>query len=219
MSANKKDFRQDDLTSATGSLSIDDEPWIEQYLKGTSKKIKVETITLDQIVGKDKMPALIKIDVEGHESEVLEGGQQTIKVSKPIMIIESFPPKQERVVKTLDKIGYKIYDADRLSLLENKTCNLFAWHPDGPIRPSKIENLLSMKERNKVPLSLLIPCKNEEINIERCLKSVDWIEERFVVDSQSTDKTGEIADSLGAKVVQFEYQGGWPKKKTGHWET
>ena len=73
--------------------------------------------------------------------EVLEGGLQTIKVSKPIMIIESFPPKQERVVKALGKIGYRIYDADRLSSIQNKTSNLFAWHPEGPIDPSTIEKL------------------------------------------------------------------------------
>jgi glycosyltransferase involved in cell wall biosynthesis len=65
----------------------------------------------------------------------------------------------------------------------------------------------------KVPVSLFIPCKNEEGNIERCLNSVNWIDEKFVVDSQSTDNTVKIAESLGAKVIQFKYQGGWPKKK------
>ena len=35
----------------------------------------------------------------------------------------------------------------------------------------------------------------------------------FVVDSQSTDQTCAIAESLGAKVVQFHYAGGWPKKR------
>ena len=72
-----------------------------------------------------------------------------------------------------------------------------------------------MKSSEKVPVSLFIPCKNEEINIERCLMSVDWIEEKFVIDSQSTDRTIEIAEYLGAKVVQFDYNGGWPKKKIG----
>ena len=65
----------------------------------------------------------------------------------------------------------------------------------------------------KVPVSLLIPCKNEETNIERCIDSVKWIDEKFVVDSQSTDRTVEIAESLGAKIVQFNYNGRWPKKK------
>jgi glycosyltransferase involved in cell wall biosynthesis len=33
------------------------------------------------------------------------------------------------------------------------------------------------------------------------------------VDSQSSDRTGEIARSYGARVVQFHYSGGWPKKR------
>ena len=70
-----------------------------------------------------------------------------------------------------------------------------------------------MTEDKKVPISLLIPCKNEENNLKRCIQSVKWIEEIFVVDSQSNDKTCEIAQEIGAKVVQFEYKGGWPKKK------
>ena len=65
----------------------------------------------------------------------------------------------------------------------------------------------------KVPLSLFVPCKNEEANLARCLESVPWVDEVFVVDSQSTDRTGTIAQEYGAKMVQFEYQGGWPKKK------
>lgn len=35
----------------------------------------------------------------------------------------------------------------------------------------------------------------------------------FVVDSQSTDRTCLLAEEHGAKVVQFEYKDGWPKKK------
>ena len=70
-----------------------------------------------------------------------------------------------------------------------------------------------MTQGSKVPLSLFIPCKNEETNLARCLQSVPWIDEIFVVDSQSTDRTTSIADEYGAKVMQFEYKGGWPKKK------
>jgi glycosyltransferase involved in cell wall biosynthesis len=66
---------------------------------------------------------------------------------------------------------------------------------------------------SKVPVSLFVPCKNEEANLKRCLDSVAWVEDKFVVDSQSTDQSIEVAEKLGAKVVQFEYKGGWPKKK------
>ncbi len=34
-----------------------------------------------------------------------------------------------------------------------------------------------------------------------------------MVDSDSTDGTGKIAESRGARVAQFDYKGGWPKKK------
>ena len=60
---------------------------------------------------------------------------------------------------------------------------------------------------------MIVPCKNEESNIERCLNSVPWVDETFVIDSQSTDRTVELAKGLGAKVIQFHYEGGWPKKK------
>lgn len=66
---------------------------------------------------------------------------------------------------------------------------------------------------SKVPLSIIIPVKNEELNIGRCLDSVDWADQCFVIDSQSEDRTCEIAVSKGASVVQFNYVGGWPKKK------
>jgi glycosyltransferase involved in cell wall biosynthesis len=70
-----------------------------------------------------------------------------------------------------------------------------------------------MSQGTTVPVSLFIPCKNEEANLARCLQSVPWVDEAFVVDSQSTDRTASIAEKHGAKVVQFKYKGGWPKKK------
>ena len=70
-----------------------------------------------------------------------------------------------------------------------------------------------MTKISKIPVSLIIPCRNEEENLGRCLASVRWIDEVFVVDSNSTDGTKEIALKFGAEIVQFDYSGGWPKKK------
>ncbi len=64
-----------------------------------------------------------------------------------------------------------------------------------------------------VPVSVLIPVRNEAANLPRCLASVAWAGEIIVVDSQSTDQTVAISENLGAKVIQFKYNGGWPKKK------
>lgn len=65
----------------------------------------------------------------------------------------------------------------------------------------------------KVPVSVLIPIRNEEANLPRCLESVRWADEVFVVDSQSTDRSPEIAQQHGAQLVQFHFNGVWPKKK------
>lgn len=71
----------------------------------------------------------------------------------------------------------------------------------------------------KIPVSVLIPAKNEEDNLPACLESLSCADEVFVVDSQSSDRSVEIAESYGAKVVQFAFNGRWPKKKNWALET
>lgn len=65
---------------------------------------------------------------------------------------------------------------------------------------------------SSVPVSVLIPTRNEEANIAKCLESVRWAQEIFVVDSNSTDRTAEIARNYGAKVIPFSWNGTGPKK-------
>jgi glycosyltransferase involved in cell wall biosynthesis len=65
----------------------------------------------------------------------------------------------------------------------------------------------------KLPVSVIIPVRNEAKNLPRCLQALTDVGEVYVLDSQSTDDTLEIARSHGANVVQFHYQGGWPKKR------
>ena len=65
----------------------------------------------------------------------------------------------------------------------------------------------------KLPVSVIVAARNEEKNLPRCLEALRDVGEVYVIDSESTDATPEIARSFGAKVVQFHYQGGWPKKR------
>ncbi|MGB5771090.1 MAG: glycosyltransferase family 2 protein [Crocosphaera sp.] len=65
----------------------------------------------------------------------------------------------------------------------------------------------------KVPVSVLIPALNEQLNLPACLESVARADEIFVVDSQSSDRSVEISQEYGANVVQFHFNGRWPKKK------
>lgn len=66
---------------------------------------------------------------------------------------------------------------------------------------------------DKLPISIIIPVKNEARNLVACLQSVAWADEVWVVDSHSTDQTVAIAQSSGARIAQFDYAGGFPKKK------
>jgi len=64
-----------------------------------------------------------------------------------------------------------------------------------------------------LPVTVIVPTRNEARNLPRCLESLRGVGEVYVIDSNSTDETPEIARTFGTKVVQFHYHGGWPKKR------
>lgn len=66
-----------------------------------------------------------------------------------------------------------------------------------------------------VPVSILVPVKNEERNVVECLRRCNWASQLVVVDSRSTDQTIPLSQAMGADVYQFHYDrlSGWPKKK------
>ncbi len=78
-----------------------------------------------------------------------------------------------------------------------------------------MENLII---KNKLPISAIILTYNEEKNIERCLKSIyEWVDEIFIVDSYSKDKTIEIARKYTDKIYEHEFinyseQRNWAQK-------
>ncbi len=67
--------------------------------------------------------------------------------------------------------------------------------------------------QTKAPVSALVPMLNEEANIVACLQSLQFCDEIWVVDSHSRDRSAALAEQLGARVVQFDYRRGGPKKK------
>jgi glycosyltransferase involved in cell wall biosynthesis len=63
-------------------------------------------------------------------------------------------------------------------------------------------------------ITVIVPTRNEEKNLANCLEPLaNWAKQIVVIDSNSKDKTAEIAQSFGAEVVLFDYKGGWPKKR------
>jgi len=62
-------------------------------------------------------------------------------------------------------------------------------------------------------ITVIIPVYNEEINLPPCLDLLKDIPHKIVVDSGSTDRTVEIAQAAGCKVMKFEWNGHFPKKR------
>jgi glycosyltransferase involved in cell wall biosynthesis len=62
-------------------------------------------------------------------------------------------------------------------------------------------------------ISVTVITKDEEINISECLKSVDWADEIIVVDSESTDRTVELAKKYTDKIFVRKWEGYVPQKR------
>jgi glycosyltransferase involved in cell wall biosynthesis len=56
-----------------------------------------------------------------------------------------------------------------------------------------------------IPVSVLVPTRNEESNLEACLSCLEPFAEVIVYDSCSTDRTVEIAERRGVAVVRREF--------------
>lgn len=77
----------------------------------------------------------------------------------------------------------------------------------------KEKQVVKLSFHKTLPITVLVQTKNEELGIEKCLAALGDFSEVIVVDSNSTDRTAEIAGSMGAKVVNFTWNGAYPKKK------
>jgi len=64
-------------------------------------------------------------------------------------------------------------------------------------------------------ISAVIIAGNEENNIGDAIRSVQWTDEVLVIDSESTDRTCEIAEELGARVIVHPWPGFSKQKQFG----
>lgn len=64
-----------------------------------------------------------------------------------------------------------------------------------------------------IPVSIVVPVKDEAENLDRCLESVSDFDDVTVVDSRSLDGTRTVAEAHGRKVVDFTWNGAFPKKR------
>jgi FkbM family methyltransferase len=77
--------------------------WAFDERKLTVKKVNCQVRKLDDF---QLNPYFIKIDVQGHELEVLKGAEQTIQTHQPVLLIESI---SEAIMQYLGPMGYRFY--------------------------------------------------------------------------------------------------------------
>ncbi|AFI04801.1 FkbM family methyltransferase [Helicobacter cetorum] len=78
---------------------------LTQDEKGAFKLIALDSINLKDY-GFERLD-FVKIDVENHEIEMLEGALETLKKYRPIIFIETFENNKDRVFSILDSLGYQ----------------------------------------------------------------------------------------------------------------
>ena len=66
---------------------------------------------------------------------------------------------------------------------------------------------------DSLAITVILAVRNEAANLPRCIASLKPASRVVAVDSHSTDGTQSIAQAQGAEVLQFDYSGGYPKKR------
>lgn len=69
------------------------------------------------------------------------------------------------------------------------------------------------KHPDRLPVTVVVPTKNEASQIGECLSRLAAFEDVVVLDSGSSDATAEIAEAHGATVINFAWNGRYPKKR------
>ena len=66
---------------------------------------------------------------------------------------------------------------------------------------------------NELSVSAVILTRNESANISECIKTLQNFSQIIIIDSQSHDRTKEIAINLGVEAIDFDWNGLYPKKR------
>ena len=99
------------------------------HTKNTFKefnKFKIKKEKLDNIIKKENI-GFIKIDVEGHELEVINGGLDLIMANKPVLLVEieekHIKQNIHETINKINKLGYKSYYLENNDLKDTNNLN------------------------------------------------------------------------------------------------
>lgn len=106
------EFALDPVSGATGSLERPEESFAARHWHLRPRSIAVPTVALDSLRSAAERVELVKIDVEGHEEQVLRGAAALLEEDQPIVVFECFRPNSPVLDRFLD-LGYGLFDAER----------------------------------------------------------------------------------------------------------
>ncbi len=127
------------------SLRSDGAPVHAQHLGHLEQARGARFVSLDALLeeqrtaGRIEGPvSFVKLDVDGHELDVLSGARETLRRDKPTMLIEIAPHVQdevpqrfEKLLQTLETLGYHLEDHETGKPLPMTASALRSMIPDG----------------------------------------------------------------------------------------
>src|SRR6056300_1295289 len=97
-----------------GRATIHENNNFEEYEEYIVKAKKIDEFKFNNLI------SFIKIDVEGHELEVIDGGKLTIRENKPVLLVEieerHSKKKIDESIKFINNFGYKSFFYDKKEL-------------------------------------------------------------------------------------------------------
>jgi FkbM family methyltransferase len=82
----------------------------EELVGQPSAQFEVVTLSLDWLLARQPPPQLVKIDVEGAESKVLQGADRLLREIRPVIMIETRDSQADAVTALLHRHRYELYD-------------------------------------------------------------------------------------------------------------
>jgi len=77
------------------------------------KAFRVKKKKLDKVILKNKKIGFVKIDVEGHEMEVIQGAEKLLKNNRPVLLVEIEERHSKKkiiyTIKYISSLGYKCF--------------------------------------------------------------------------------------------------------------
>jgi len=81
----------------------------DEITGGTQSRSLVPTVSLDWVGETQSFPNVIKIDVDGEESRVLQGARSILERHRPRLLVEVYERNADAVGAMLSRLGYKMF--------------------------------------------------------------------------------------------------------------